>query len=248
MSRVRACWAVSSLSVGWWTRLGVSLLSLVDPSFAYDSQLPASASSVSPSPAAASVLHHQHEPLVLRPTAWRRTAGSWRRRAEAAEAEAGAGRRWRTSSSRTTRRWTAAASCGRAWTASSRRWTRCCSARLDRCLHAAHMQYAAALDSAAAAAAAQALTSATLALPSLRARVLPASLLVRCCCTILTWHTYAAAAFHEFRSLVAAFRRVQSQLSPSLAVANSSARRLPAAQPAQARQAAHSSSRAAAAD
>ena len=87
-------------------------------------------------------------------------------------------------------------------------------AKLDQCLHAANQQYNTRWQSTATVESGKLLT-----LPSLRtvSVVPPAS-------DVLVYHphlhTYAAAALREYRALLATFRRVQSQLNPSLAVSS----------------------------
>jgi len=87
-------------------------------------------------------------------------------------------------------------------------------AKLDQCLQAAHQQYNTRWQTTTAGAEGRV---APLLLPSLRSvSAVPP------CSDVLVYHphlhTYASSAFREYRTLMATFRRVQSQLNPSLAV------------------------------
>ena len=89
-------------------------------------------------------------------------------------------------------------------------------AKLDRCLQAAHQQYNTHWQTAKTAVEGR-VTDKPLLLPSLRSvSAMPP------CSDVLVYHphlhTYASSSFREYRTLMATFRRVQSQLNPSLAV------------------------------
>ena len=226
---------LSTLSVGWWTRLGASLLSLVDPSFAaYDPSILSATAAVSPatnppdpSPATTSVVgmsrsmsdHHMEEQRG-RPGGG--STASHHARRSSAGVVMGGGHHGEELED--------------VLKPDDPSLDTCCIVRsrmdaqeqdvdrrvlhmLDACLTAAHQQYHMPWPVSSLAQPQPSPSSSLSPSPSPSLRFVPST---PPCSDVLVYQphlaTYASAAFREFRALLATFRRVQSQLSPSLAV------------------------------
>ena len=210
--------SASASQVGWWGRLGASLMSWVgDMSYAYDSP---PGSMATPLPVSATIVSKDSPERV-----------SMNRSLSDNEAE---GRSRHSSNHRRT-------SGGQQEEAQELlrpddpALETCCLVRtrldkseqdidtalltkLDQCLQAAHQQYNTQWQTATAVQEGR-VAGKPLVLPSLRSvSVVPP------CSDVLVYHphlhAYASAAFREYRTLMATFRRVQSQLNPSLAVSS----------------------------
>ena len=207
----------SSSNVGWWGRISASLMSWVgDMSYAYDSP-PGSVTTLLPASATSLGRDSPDRTSMSRSLSDNETEGrsrhlSHQRRSSAGQQPEEAQELLRADDP-------ALDTCCIVRTRLDKYEQDIDSAlllKLDQCLHAAHQQYNTHWQTTTAREEGR-VADKPLLLPSLRtvSAVPP-------CSDVLVYHphlhTYAAAAFREYRTLMATFRRVQSQLSPSLAV------------------------------